>query len=141
MQGRQLLAQRFAVAPVAYSSNGHDVGLAAPVELGLEVGGSAMVVVSDEADLVVQVRDPRVDRAESVDDRHLEHLPRSVPGAGTATVRPMFHSLLGSAVVLGQLDHVRVRSVTGPRRTPQHIKGDERERLAPLVRRQRPAGG
>ena len=61
-----------------------------------------MVVVSDEADLVVQVRDLRVVEQEALTiDVDVSAV---VPGAGAATVRPMFHSLLGSAVALGRLD-------------------------------------
>ena len=60
IQQRQLLGERFAITPIAYSSNGHDVGFAGPVELGVEVGGMAIVDLSEDVHLVVQVRDLRV---------------------------------------------------------------------------------
>ena len=40
---RKALAERFSVAPVAFSSDGHEVGFAGPIDLGVEVGGLALV--------------------------------------------------------------------------------------------------
>ncbi len=101
-QQRQLLGERFAITPIAYSSNGHDVGFAGPVELGVEVGGMAIVDLPDDAQLVVQVRDLRVVEREALTiDVDVSGL---VPGATAATVRPMFHSLSGSGIVLGRTD-------------------------------------
>jgi hypothetical protein len=52
---RKSLAERFSVAPVAYSSDGRTVGFAGPIELGVEVGGFAMVDAADGGHLVVQL--------------------------------------------------------------------------------------
>jgi hypothetical protein len=57
---RKLLAERFSVARVAYSSDGREVGFTGPIELGVEVGGLAMIDVPDGGHLVVQVRDLRI---------------------------------------------------------------------------------
>jgi DNA helicase HerA-like ATPase len=99
---RKLLAERFSVARVAYSSDGREVGFTGPIELGVEVGGLAMIDVPDGGHLVVQVRDLRIVELEGLSiDVDVSDV---VPGAGSASVRPRFRSLAGSAVVLGRLD-------------------------------------
>jgi DNA helicase HerA-like ATPase len=99
---RTSLAERFSVAAVAYSSDGRGVGFAGPIELGVEVGRFAMVDRPDGGHVVVQVRDLRVVEREAMSiDVDVSDV---VPGAATATVRPTFRSLAGSAVVLGFLD-------------------------------------
>src|ERR687898_2074764 len=99
---RKRLAERFSVARVAYSSDGREVGFAGPIELGVEVGGLAMIDVPDGGHLVVQVRDLRIVELEGLSiDVDVSDV---VPGAGSASVRPRFRSLSGSAVVLGRLD-------------------------------------
>ena len=99
---RTSLAERFSVAAVAFSSDGVDVGLAGPIELGVDVGGFAMVDLPDGVELVVQLRDLRVVEREALSiDVDVSDV---VPGSSTATVRPTFRSVAGSAVVLGRLD-------------------------------------
>jgi uncharacterized protein len=99
---RKLLAERFSVARVAWSSDGREVGFAGPIELGVEVAGLALIDVPDGGHLVVQVRDLRIVELEGLSiDVDVSDV---VPGAGSASVRPRFRSLAGSAVVLGRLD-------------------------------------
>jgi DNA helicase HerA-like ATPase len=99
---RKNLAERFAVAPVAYSSDGREVGFAGPLELGVQVGALALIDVPDGSRLVAQVRDLRVVELEALSiDVDVSDV---VPDAGSATVRPRFRSIAGSAVVLGRLD-------------------------------------
>ena len=99
---RKSLAERFSVAAVAYSSDGRNVGFAAPLELGIDVGGFARVDAPDGGHLVVQLRDLHTVEREALSiDVDVSDV---VPGAAHATVRPVFRSLVGSAVVLGHLD-------------------------------------
>jgi hypothetical protein len=99
---RRSLGERFAVVPVAFSADGREVGFVGPVELGVEVGGWAVVDGADGGLVVVQVRDLHVVEREglsvAVDVGDL------VPGATSATVRPTFRSVAGAAVVSGSLD-------------------------------------
>ena len=99
---RKSLAERFAVAAVAYSSDGRTVGFAAPMELGVDVGGFAMADAPAGGHLVVQVRDLHTVEREPLSIE--VDVSDVVPGAAHATARPVFRSLVGSAVVLGHLD-------------------------------------
>ena len=99
---RKSLAERFAVAAVAYSSDGRTVGFAAPMELGVEVGGFAKVDAPDGGQLVVQLRDLHTVEREALSIE--VDVSDVVPGASNAPVRPVFRSLAGSAVILGRLD-------------------------------------
>jgi DNA helicase HerA-like ATPase len=107
---RNSLSERFAVAAVAYSSDGRHVGFAAPLELGVEVGGFATVDAPDGGRLVVQLRDLHTVEREALSIA--VDVSDVVPGAGTATVRPVFRSLSGSAVILGRLDETGFRAVS-----------------------------
>jgi uncharacterized protein len=99
---RKGLAERFSVAQVAFSSDGRSVGFAGPVALGVEVGGMAMVEMSNGGYVVVHVRDLRVVEREGLSlDIDVSDV---VPGAANATLRPTFRSLAGTAVVIGHLD-------------------------------------
>ena len=108
---RKGLAERFSVAQVAFSSDGRSVGFAGPVALGAEVGGLAMVEMPSGGYLVVHVRDLRiVDREGLSIDIDVSDL---VPGAASATLRPVFRSLAGTAVVIGRLDATGFTALTG----------------------------
>jgi hypothetical protein len=90
---RKRLAERFSVARVAYSSDGREVGFAGPIELGVEVGGLAMIDVPDGGHLVVQVCDLRIVELEGLSI--YVDVSDVVPGAGSGSVRPRFRSLSG----------------------------------------------
>ena len=88
---RSTLAQRFAAVPVAYSTDGREVGLAGPIDLGIEVGRLAIVESTDDDRLVVQVREMDVVVREGLSiDVDVSDL---MLGAASATVRPRFRSI------------------------------------------------
>jgi DNA helicase HerA-like ATPase len=99
---RRQLSERFAVSPVAYSPDGRTVGFAGPLELGVEVGGFAIVQQPDGGRLVVQVRELQVAEREAL-SIGLD-VSDVVPDAVSANVRPTFRSLTGSATLVGRLD-------------------------------------
>jgi hypothetical protein len=108
---RKGLSERFSVAQVAFSSDGRSVGFAGPVALGAEIGGLAMVEMPNGGYLVVHVRDLHiVDREGLSIDIDVSDL---VPSAAGATLRPMFRSLAGTAVVIGRLDAAGFTALTG----------------------------
>ena len=57
---RTALADRFRVVTAALSADGREVLLTGPVDVGLEVGGFAVVELDDERRLAVQVRSVRI---------------------------------------------------------------------------------
>jgi hypothetical protein len=98
---RRGLAERFATVAVAYSTDGKEVGFAGPIDLGIEVGGLAMVEAPDGGRLVVQVRELQIVEREGLSiDVDVSDV---VPGAASATVQPRFRSIAGTAAVLGQI--------------------------------------
>lgn len=99
---RRELNDRFAVASVAYSPDGRTVGFAGPLQLGVEIGGFAIVEQADGGRLVVQVRDLQVREREGL--RIGLDVSDLVPDAVSADVRPTFRSLVGSATLVGRLE-------------------------------------
>jgi Helicase HerA, central domain len=98
---RRELAERFAVAPVAWSSDGRTVGFAGPLELGVDVGGLALVGDPGGGRLVVQIRGLEIVERDALSiDVDVSDV---APNAVSASVRPRFRSLNGTAVVLGEL--------------------------------------
>jgi DNA helicase HerA-like ATPase len=99
---RRELSERFAVAQVAYAPDGRTVGFAGPLQLGVEIGGFAIVEQPDGGRLVVQVREVQVREREGL-SIGLD-VSDVVPDAVSANVRPTFRSLSGTATLVGRLD-------------------------------------
>lgn len=99
---RRELGARFAVAPVAYSPDGRTVGFAGPLDLGVEIGGFAIIEQADGGRLVAQVRELHVREKEGLSIG--VDVTDVVPDAVSANVRPTFRSLTGSATLVGRLE-------------------------------------
>jgi hypothetical protein len=114
---RREIADRFPIASVAYSADGHQVSLAGPLTLGLRIGGFAVVEpfgapfgapfgeVGAER-LVVHVRDVHVEEHPGADFR-LDDAPAAAAASGVgiagAHVSLRVRAVIGEAVVLGRL--------------------------------------
>lgn len=98
---RRELYERFPVAPVAYSSDGHEVEFAGSLELGLDVGGLA-IIERPTTMLVVQVRDVRIVEVDGAD------VGVAVDGlrADIESIRARLRvrAVHGDATMLGRLD-------------------------------------
>ena len=70
---RKALAERFSVAPVAFSTDGREVGIAGPIDLGVAVGALALVEMPDDGQLVIQVRDLVTIEREGLTHRRRRH--------------------------------------------------------------------
>ncbi|MGW0176870.1 ATP-binding protein [Rhodococcus sp. NPDC003322] len=103
-QHRHLLYDRFAIAQVAVSADGHEVPFAGPMETGVRVGGFAVVEDDTGARVVVQVR--KVEVVEKEGPELDVDLGEQVHGFGVsaARARPMVRAVHGRAVTLGEFD-------------------------------------
>ncbi|HSL60051.1 MAG TPA: ATP-binding protein [Acidimicrobiales bacterium] len=95
---RRGLYERFPVPPAAFSIDGVDATVVAPLDLGISVGDLVVVELDDGAAWVGQIRgldlvEREAAQVELVDD-----------DLGSMTVRPLLRSLRGDAALLGRLD-------------------------------------
>jgi hypothetical protein len=108
---RHRIAERFPIAPVAYSADGHQVALSGPITLGLSVGGFAIVERAGERAggdgvrrLVVHVRDVHVEDRPGPELRFDEASEVSGVGIAGAQVSIRVRAVVGEGVVLGRFD-------------------------------------
>ena len=96
---RIALADRFRVVTAALSADGREVLLTGPVDVGVDVGGVAVVELDDGRRLAVQVRSVRIVEREGAD----VDVTVDEPGLPVRSVRgrAMVRTLAGSATVLG----------------------------------------
>ncbi|MFD0451047.1 ATP-binding protein [Rhodococcus aetherivorans] len=96
---RIALADRFRVVTAALSADGREVLLTGPVDVGVDVGGFAVVELDDGRRLAVQVRSVRIVEREGAD----VDVTVDEPGLPVRSVRgrAMVRTLAGSATVLG----------------------------------------
>jgi len=113
---RVQLAEHYAVVPVAFSTDGRDVGFVGPLDLGVTVGGIAVVESGDEL-VVLHVHDVHLEKREGSmsgdgDDVSIGFALRHVRGTGI-----VLGVLLGGAFRradrLGSFGERRVRAATG----------------------------
>lgn len=103
-RNRHVLYDRFAVAQVAVSADGFEVPFAGPMEIGVRVGGFAVVERSSDRLVVVQVRQVEVVEKEGPElDVDLRDEVKDF-GVSAARTRPLIRAVHGRAVVLGELD-------------------------------------
>ena len=101
---RRDLYRQFAVAPVAFSADGRDVRWAGPLDVGVEVGGIAVIEPDDGSRTVVQIREVHI-----VERQGPELTVQTGDGAlgsyaSSVEVTPMLRAVAGSAAILGRLD-------------------------------------
>ena len=101
---RRDLYRQFAVAPVAFSADGRDVRWAGPLDVGVEVGGIAVIEPDDGSRTVVQIREVHI-----VERQGPELTVQTGDGAlgsyaSSVEVTPMLRAVAGSAVILGRLN-------------------------------------
>jgi hypothetical protein len=129
---RRQLAQKFPIASVAYSADGHQVSLSGPVTLGLRVGGFGIVEQEIEQEveqgverLVVHVRDLHVEERPGAELRFDEASAAAGVGVAGAQVSLRVRAVVGEAAMLGRFDGTTF--VAAPNAAPF---GEERLRPA-----------
>ncbi|MFC9787310.1 ATP-binding protein [Rhodococcus sp. NPDC127528] len=99
---RHELYERFQVAQVAVSADGREVSFAGPLEIGVEVGGFAVIEFDGGRGVVVQIR--AVDLVEregpQLDFTVRDGMARI--GVVSASARPLMRALHGTATTLGE---------------------------------------
>ncbi len=100
---RRELYDRFGPPQIAMSADGRNIHFSAPLESGLQVGGTALVPTDDATtSLVVQIRDARM--AERDGPQFDLVTPADTIEVSTASYKPVIRSIAGTGVVLGELD-------------------------------------